>query len=541
MHTKTKSCIDIQVGFNMSFKWYNHFGIWFIGYLFDEKDKYITGNAAIQVFEKCEDFEKFKEIISSLNGIYSVIINHDEKVFAASDFSRFFPLFYSQKANKFSITDNFYRLIHEQSTVSFNNDGLTEFLTSAVTNQSRTLIDNVFQVRAGEVICYENLRVKKEYFTSILTKKSEYQGAKYKELIESGYASLEKIREKFISSLDKKQVLLPLNSGFDSRLIAAWLKLSGINNVVCFTYASKINSDIEVSKRIAEILGYEYHFIEYNEQLIENYKDGKEFDLFFRYISKGVSAFQMQDFFAIRELINRKVINKEFIVIPEHAGGIIAGSYLKDNIPLKISRANIFSQLLKRNYFFSPMSSEQQEKVGKNLNAHLSELEKLKTEYLPYSLMEDWTMREGITKSLINSAHVFTYFGLEVRLPLFNNEFFEFWRTVPAKYRKNKKLYDKILSEKYFEPLDLNFKNEHQATPKDITIYHLKKKIRPHLSLKAKHKLLKKNDWVFYDEITTPFLEDLKEKDIRYKDNGTSYLYRILYWYIMKLEEEYFI
>jgi asparagine synthase (glutamine-hydrolysing) len=538
---KTTTTIDIHLDFNKAFQWINNKNTWFIGYFFDRNDNYISGTNAIKHFENCTDFNQFTDCLKSADGIFSIVVKFEDKVFAASDRSRFFPLFYTQKADKFFITDNFYRLINVQPNISFNTNAIVEFLSSAITNDSKTLVQNILQVRPGEAIQFENLRVKKEYFTSMVTGKTEIQKKKHKDLLDEGYAPLERVRERLQSSLKGKKVLLPLSAGYDSRLLAAWLKLSGIENVICFTFGRKNAPEVDISKKVAELLGFDWHYIEYNNKLIDGYKETKEFDLFFKYMSRGTSMFYMQEFFAIRELINRKIVDKDFVVLPGHSGDFLAGSQLKKVFPINSDIRTQNKSLLKGIYIHSLLNKEQEEKLSETIMKQINELSSVKDNFLSYSVAEDWFVKEKIAKYIFNSAHAFTFYGLEVRFPFWDNTLFDYWRTVPVKYRKNKKLYNDILIDKYFKPLNIFFKNEQQATPKDITIQNIKKQIRPYLSIKAKHNLLKKNDWVFYDEITSPLLDDLKEKGVRYKDNGSSYLYRILYWYIMKLEEEFFI
>lgn len=532
---------SIQVGFNKAHKWHHQNSIWFIGYFFDNENTYLTGNNAIRHFLDCSRLSDFKNRLLSADGIYSVIIQQGDKILAASDRSRFFPLFYTQKADRFYLSDNFYKLVQVQPNIAYNTEAISEFLSSAYTHQSNTLVNNIFQIRPGEVIVYENLRVKKEYFTSMVTNKKEFQTKKYGELLDSGFTLFEHVRERLINSIKDKNVLLPLSAGFDSRLIAAWLKQSGIENVTCFTFGRKDAPEAAKSKEVAEILGYKWHFIEYNNELIKGFKETDEFDYFFKYLSRGTSMFYMQEFFAIRELINQEIVSGEHVVIPGHSGDFLGGSQLKKTIPANLKNLHIGKQLIKQFFIHFPLETKQKERLNIRLNQHLEELSTLKANSQIYSIIEDWFVKEKIAKYVINSAHAFTFYDMEIRLPFWDNTLFEHWRTVPVKYRKNKKLYDEILVEKYFKPLNIYFKNEQQPTPKDITIYNIKKRIRPYLSLETKHKLLKKNDWVFYDEITSCFLDDLNKKEIRYKDNGTSYLYRILYWYIMRLEEEYFV
>ena len=60
--------------------------------------------------------------------------------------------------------------------------------------------------------------------------------------------------KKMIKYLNGRQAVIPLSGGNDSRLIAYYLTKNNYKNVVAYTYGSKENSEIEISRRVAEFL-----------------------------------------------------------------------------------------------------------------------------------------------------------------------------------------------------------------------------------------------------------------------------------------------
>ncbi len=533
--------IVIKTGYNKAFKWYQKNGIWFIGYFFDNNNQYITGKKAIEHFSGCKSFDDFKTMLSDADGIYSVIVKNNDQLYAASDRSRFFTLFYTQVNNKFIISDDYYDLVELQDSKRFNEQAVAEFLSWAISNDKRTLFENIYQVRPGDSIHFKDKEVSNEYFISVATKPDEYLSNNYDELIELGYQAFEIARKRLTNSLKNKKVLLPLSSGFDSRLIAAWLKNSGIDNVICFTFGRKDAPEVNISEKVAKQLGYQWHNIEYNQELIKGFINNEDFNEFYHYLSRGSSMFYMQEYFALRKLLNEGVIDDSYVVIPGHAGGFLAGNNLVRAIPLKNTIKNQENYLLNHYYRYITLNSKQKKQILNGLKLHLAELREYKKESTDYSLLEDWLMKERITKYIFTSSHAFTFFELEVRLPFWDNTLFEFWRKVPGEHRCYKKLFKDILNTKYFEPLGIKQEQELQPSIRTIRLQNIKNKIRPWLPLWVKHKLLKKNDWVFYDEITQPFLQELKQNGIKPKDNGITYIPRIMYWYLMKMEEKFFV
>jgi asparagine synthase (glutamine-hydrolysing) len=66
--------------------------------------------------------------------------------------------------------------------------------------------------------------------------------------------------------------VVPLSGGLDSRIIVAMLKRLGVEDVICFTYGKKGNREAEISRQVAEALGYRWYFVEYTkEKLYDGY------------------------------------------------------------------------------------------------------------------------------------------------------------------------------------------------------------------------------------------------------------------------------
>ena len=257
-----------------------------------------------------------------------VIVRKDNKVWAASDRSRFFTLFYSINNGSFSISDNFYELIKNTKTSSINELSKFEFLSNAITCNKRTLIDEIKQIRPCDAIEYYNEKIQHQYFHTVATTKTEYFSDSFSVLKRKGYEVFEIARERLQNSLKNKKVLLPLSSGFDSRLIACWLKSSGIENVTCFTFGRMNAPEVETSKNIANKLNYKWINIEYNSSLIVNFEQDEYFHEYYKYLSRGTSMFYMQEYFAIRELVKKGIATKDHVVIPGHASGFLAGNNL---------------------------------------------------------------------------------------------------------------------------------------------------------------------------------------------------------------------
>src|SRR5690606_19684702 len=60
--------------------------------------------------------------------------------------------------------------------------------------------------------------------------------------------------------------IIPLSGGHDSRMLVNYLYKAQIKNVICFSYGSANNLQSRISKKVAEAVEYDWHFVEYTEE-----------------------------------------------------------------------------------------------------------------------------------------------------------------------------------------------------------------------------------------------------------------------------------
>lgn len=155
-------------------------------------------------------------------------------------------------------------------------------------------------------------------------------------------------------------------------------------------------------------------------------------------------------------------------------------------------------------------------------------------DYLPYSVFEDVDIKEKIGKMIINSSAVFAFFGYQVRFPFWDDELMEFFKSVPATFKISKHLYDDILKNCYFSKYELNFENELQPSHFQIKVQPIKDLIKTFLPQLVKLKLLIKNDWINYYEITKPMGKDI---EFSYK-KISNFNAVITAWYVSYLRKQ---
>ncbi len=70
-----------------------------------------------------------------------------------------FPLFYSHNNNKIIISDDAETIKNEYCLNEINHSSVSEFLATGYVTGKNTLINNIYQVQAGEIICFDNFNI----------------------------------------------------------------------------------------------------------------------------------------------------------------------------------------------------------------------------------------------------------------------------------------------------------------------------------------------------------------------------------------------
>ncbi len=528
--------IKIILTDNKANQWYQKENIYVKGFLFDKNEKLFKGNDLCNFFNSVNHINELKQLLTTAHGQFSVIIRVHQGVIFAIDHARHYPLFYLLNTNDLIVSDSANRLTHFLSDTDkkIRNESVSEFLCTGFVTGNNTLFQDIYQVRAGEILSYINGQITAlEYHRYSICKPVNIE---YNQLFSKARHLLNNCSERLVRTLENKTAVIPLSGGYDSRLIAVMLKNAGYNNVICFTFGRTGNNEIAISKKVAHILGFQWIFIPYNQQLIDHFLEDALFNDYYPYAAEGASMFFMQDFFAIKYLATHHLIPSDSVFIPGHSGDALGGSQLNKHFVKPYYSLNQLAHKIYHDKFIY----NTQKKDFKNLS--LSNIKKdISLEYkqgaLPYSIYENWDYKEKLAKFIINSCRVFNFFGYQYRLPFYDRNILDFFAHVPYNFKKDKTFYDDLLTNCFFEKHKLNFKNELQPSQLTIKIQKIKnlfKKMMPGLIIE---KILIKHDWNFYYNITNEFKKDLKQKKKKVKVSISGFNTIIIQWYINQIKK----
>lgn len=437
---------------NRGFRWVADENSYVKGFAF-YKNRLYRDDTFLGLISQVKNLVEFRNLIAELNGSFAVVLIREDELFAAVDRVRSIPLFYVKEGHSITIVDH---LATSDSVHSFVGKELAreEFLLTGYTVGNRTLLENAFQLEAGQIGRLSGESFNVEFY---------YRHYHTSHTIEQTYDSLERISrnigQRLMESCGGRQIVVPLSGGYDSRYIVALLKKSGYKNVVCYTYGKEDSFEVEVSKKVATTLGFEWYFIPYNEKKWRKYIED---DAWMRFASNYSSLPHCQEYIAIEELLNTGLIAEDAIIVPGFCGDFLGGSYLPDEFTSgtesKLLNKGIAEYILENHYHLD-WPVEQRELLLEAIKENLSNSEPSTVQEF-VSMNEEFFTRGKIAKFVLNSLRVYEYFGLEWRLPLWDNELTEFWYGVDLQKKINKSLYDGFLLDCLFLELNISFRKQ---------------------------------------------------------------------------------
>jgi len=481
------------------------------GYCFDEKNVFFSGEQLLSYFESVNNEKDFESKLQAANGIFSVIIHRSDFSAFAIDRTRVYPLFYTQKDHKITVSDNPYVLLPTE--VKFDSRSVDEYNHISFVLENRTLIDGVFQAPPSSYIIEKENGLSTRSYSSFLVKKGQ-------ELVQS--EAPVKIEEAFknsierlIKSANKRQLALPLSGGYDSRLIACLLKMNGYEDVVCYNVGRPGNPEHILSSKVAEALGYKYYFIDNSSvDIISGYIESETFDKYYKFSGNLSNSFWMYEYFGVKFLIENKLIQPDAIFIPGHSGDFLGGSqFSKAGIPYDTTKETIIDKLIQYNFCLGDTVLTQD--IIKVITSFVENYSGGKDEFHLYSIYENFVYLEKLPKFINNSVRLYEFYGHEVRLFFWDNELLDVFKRTPYNLRLNKTLYDSILKNKYFIPMKVSYVKEMQAPKILIKWQQFKNGIKRNcIPFCIRKRINRIADYTCMKEISEPLKEDLKQNGI---------------------------
>jgi asparagine synthase (glutamine-hydrolysing) len=501
--------------------WTSANGVWVAGYCFDTEGNFYEKESLIALLQQITE-NHLESFVRSLNGIFDCIIERDSETIIIMDKTRLIPLFYAIENSQVIVSNNPYTLFPTSPVV--DTSALNEYLYSSVVLDEKTLIKGIFQVQPSSYIICKNNHLDIHHYYTFAVKKHEIAVAKdYNQQFET---VLNDVFHRLLTSCKGKQVVVPLSGGYDSRLIVCMLAKLGYKNVLCYTVGRPNNPELIIAQKVAKTLGYKHVFIS-NET--PSYLDDNTFEAYYRYSGYFTNFFWMYEYVGVKTLTEQNIIEKDAIFTPGHSGDFLAGSQLqKAGITLETTLNEVEKLVLEQKFAYG--NGLKNAAIKQKMNDFI----KQRKDYLPYSVFDDVDLLIKLPKNINNAARIYGFFGHQTRLPFWDNEMIEFFKTLPIEEKQTQKFYHHYLTSKVFQPMNVAFVDELTYPEWRMKWYRFKRQCKQLLPTHIQQYISNPPDYVCMKEISAP----LKQQLPKTATNGMGGYNRVfLEWYWQQVKK----
>ncbi|WP_448246075.1 asparagine synthase-related protein [Thalassotalea agariperforans] len=393
------------------------------------------------------------ELLNNLSGFYSFIVFNDAQIIVATDRLRSRPIFYAHKNNELLLSDRVQWLVEQLPEHQISPASEQELMQAGYISGNNTLVEKIKQVPAGSLLCYKNSIINLNSYFKFKPKNNNDVIAP-SEITNHLDIVMRQSIEQLIQYAGKRQLVIPLSGGYDSRAIATYIKSLNYSNVLTFTFG-KINSqEVVISKKVAKALGFEWHFVPYDRSLWKKLASTEVFEKFILFISNYVSVPNVQVFPAIKVLFEKGIIARDAVVVPGHTGDFISGGHIPKNLlglDAGDNEDKIVKAIIARHYRTRSnigCDKELYQRIKSQVEAIILDFPK---PCLAISVFEAWECSERQSKFIVNSNRYYDFFNLDWWMPLWDDKQITFWENVALEYRLDSKFWQTFVESKYQE------------------------------------------------------------------------------------------
>ena len=429
--------------------------LWFSGYLTEGLTVRNLLDELILLSEN-PNMETLSNWVRNISGHFSIVVQFsNDSCFLAVDKICSIPIFDVANKNKYVVSNHapFLKSFFDISDGDTELNSLLEISMSGFTIGDKTIYRKINRLMAGECIFWDNGKRYSSFYYTYLPSR----------IIKCGYDELKSQFAKvclstiknLIDSVNGRQIVVPLSAGRDSRLIVSCLKELSYENVVCFSYGSLGNYEVSTSRKVSSELGYKWIYVQNTWREKRNFFKSRIYNLYVKEFESYASVPNVQDVYEVYSLKLKKVIDNDAVIVNGNSGDFISGGHIPKllNLDEKFLAKNsaIWDSFLEKHYsIWRKLRNNLNDRIIiSGLNKTISKRygSKAKGDMLTYAVYEGMECIGRQSRLVTNQQRAYEFIGHEWRLPLWSEDFLNFWEKVDPKYKLNQKLYNDVLIE----------------------------------------------------------------------------------------------
>lgn len=265
------------------------------------------------------------------------------------------------------------------------------------------------------------------------------------------------IVDKHLKSLDGRPLVVPLSAGFDSRLVVSAARHLGYRNVRSFSYGRAGNFEADTARAIAAKLDIPWRFVHCTVSGQRAYFESCAHADYLAYADSCASVPFEQDATALMRLKADGFVPAEAVIANGNSGDYISGNHILPKLRQPLSglseserRDRIFNALVEKHFaLWGHLATRANTaRVRQALEASVARAgASLSGPATDHGLYEYAEFQDRQCKYVITGQRVYEFLGHDWRLPLWDNDYLDFWQSVPLCLKAGQALYADMLHE----------------------------------------------------------------------------------------------
>ena len=426
------------------------------------------------------DTDAIGGLLRGLDGHFALCMATPSGVLAAVDRVRSIPLAYAREDHGLVIDDQASRMRRRLGlgVEDIDPDAALAFAMSGFTIGPATLYKGMRQLLPGEFLLCKTGRS-----TPLLHRYAVYRPwraqPRSRDVLLSELTDVTLgILEKLARSAAGRQILVPLSAGMDSRLIVSGLAHLGYRNVTCFSYGTKDNYEAAAARKIAIHLGYPWTFVPFTHHFARAAFHGDLHGRYHDFADNAAATPVEHDFLALLRMDGADWVDKDAILVNGQAGDYISGSHIPPSLsePLRsmdrgARDAILFDALVAKHYGLWP-SLRTRDNLHRIKRMLWNDLEEAGAPFddpeTSFALYEFSEFQNRQCKYVVAGQRAYEFFGYEWRLPLWDNDYLDFWERAPLSAKIDRNLFRAMLEKENWGGVWRDWPSPRYLTPRWI-------------------------------------------------------------------------
>ncbi len=434
-----------------AFRWHEKLSTYLKGYFYNEN---ISHEDIIEKMLGYENLSRYTNLFSELNGEFAACRETEDYIFACSDYTRSFPLFYSVTKDEFIISDSPDAIRRILPTNSIDEQAMWELRISGTTFGDKTLYKEIKTLGSGEALFYDKNTKELEIVEYIDFDPYNASDSSPEELLKEMKATYDEAIEESLGHLQDQTIVVPIKNGWWERILMDGIKRLGLKKVILYSYGAKDHPNVEHGRKIAEYYGYPWHMIEYTPIEWFTWAIGKDYKKYVNYSTRYNSVPNIEEYLAIKALKTKNIIPDDAILLNVCFTGFLRGDMLprvflhEEKITDKILHKEVLREIASNVKWQRGDYIRQNQYINDIFRLPLANGDYEKKSVVWKFKYAYWKERVG--KHSSNSRRMYEMFGYRWRNVQIQKKITDFWSKVPHKMRYQgilQNMYDKTYNQ----------------------------------------------------------------------------------------------